>query len=261
MKKTVSITEAITKDGHAEEKKKMNCTSFQREEIEDKDVQHLTNGQDVYLQAALSGSPITDKVTDHSYQLMYGNFLLPYYYRNPTMKMLEIGLGCDMRYGPGASVALHQKLFPQAEIWEAEYDFQCVNKHRDGVLKDINIVTGDQGNTTDLDRWIKESGGNFDVIIDDGGHQNCQIWLSLKKLWPTLKSGGLYFIEDMQVGQNANYKKFHDKEACDGNTLVMSNEINDIVNDMIYKKGNTKEYLTKVDFVFCQSEACVLGKS
>ena len=53
---------------------------------------------------------------------MYGKFLLPYYQRKPNMKMLEIGLGCNMNYGPGASLALHKKLFPKAELWEAEYD-------------------------------------------------------------------------------------------------------------------------------------------
>ena len=61
--------------------------------------------------------PITDKVTVHTYQQMYGKFLLsPYYHQFPTMKMLEIGLGCDMKYGPGASVALYKKLFPKAEL-------------------------------------------------------------------------------------------------------------------------------------------------
>ena len=34
-------------------------------------------------------------------------------------EMLEIGLGCDMDYGPGASVSLWKDLFPAAELWEA----------------------------------------------------------------------------------------------------------------------------------------------
>ena len=82
----------------------------------------------LYNDAAKSLIPITDKVTTHTYQIMYGKFLLSYYSRNPTMKMLEIGLGCNMGYGPGASVALYRKLFPQAEIWEAEYDGECVKQ-------------------------------------------------------------------------------------------------------------------------------------
>lgn len=58
----------------------------------------------------------TDKVIDHEYQLMYGMFLLPMIKRHiernaltssanegvansRKFKMLEIGLGCDMKYG------------------------------------------------------------------------------------------------------------------------------------------------------------------
>lgn len=55
--------------------------------------------EDLFIQAAKSLNPVTDKVTSHQYQIMYGQFLLPYYQRKPQMKMLEIGLGCDMSYG------------------------------------------------------------------------------------------------------------------------------------------------------------------
>jgi len=173
------------------------------------------------------------------------------------MKMLEIGLGCDMGYGPGASVALHKGIFPEAELWEAEFDAKCVNKHRDGKLKGINVVTGDQMDDTVLDQWVEESGGNFDVIIDDGGHQNCQIWHSFKKLWPALKSGGLYFIEDMQVGR---WKKYRAKgtETCD-DKFIMSEEIQDLVNVLIYRENNRK-FHSQVEYFFCQAEACVIGK-
>ena len=85
------------------------------------------------------------------------------------MKMFEIGLGCDMGYGPGASVALHKALFPQAELWEAEYDGKCVEKAKERqMLEGIQVVVGDQGNDTTLDSWINETGGEFDVVIDDG---------------------------------------------------------------------------------------------
>eukprot|EP00979_Chaetoceros_neogracilis_P014711 scaffold4826_cov274-Chaetoceros_neogracile.AAC.40 len=101
--------------------------------------------------------------------------------------MPEIGLGCDMLYGPGASVKLWKEFLPEADLKEQ------------GQLEGLNILVGDQGNPEVLDELIEKSGGDFDVIIDDGGHTNCQIWTSLEKLWPTIKRGGSYFIEDMQV--------------------------------------------------------------
>ena len=107
------------------------------------------------------------------------------------MKFLEIGLGCGMSYGPGALVALWKGLFPRAELWEAERNGDCVrNAKAKGKIEGFNVLVGDQMDVDTLDGWIATSGGGFDVIIDDGGHQNCQIWTSFQKLWPDLLPGG-----------------------------------------------------------------------
>ena len=42
---------------------------------------YLKRGEEIYLNTALSLKPSTDKVTFHKYQIMYGQFLLPYYYK------------------------------------------------------------------------------------------------------------------------------------------------------------------------------------
>ena len=70
------------------------------------DILYLLDGEKVFLDTAKSFDAVTDKVRQHSYQEMYGQFLLPYAYKFPKMKMLEIGLGCMIEYGPGASVSL-----------------------------------------------------------------------------------------------------------------------------------------------------------
>jgi hypothetical protein len=139
--------------------------------------------------------PTSDKFTDHQYQLMYGTFLLPLK-DTVKLKIFEIGLGCDMTYGSGASVQIWASLFPLAKVWEAEYDASCVTKAKDaGKLADVNVVVGDQADPATLASWIEQTGGQFDVIIDDGGHTNVQIQTSFGHLWPALKPGGFYFIE------------------------------------------------------------------
>jgi hypothetical protein len=217
---------------------------------------YLWNGEEVYLNAAKEIKPLTDKVTVHAYQTMYGQYLLPYYRKNPKMKMLEIGLGCDMGYGPGASVQIYKKLFPEADLWEAEYDADCVKKAKEnGMLEGFHTLVGDQGNVDVLDGWIEESGGEFDVIIDDGGHQNCQIYTSFVKLWPTVKPGGLYFIEDMQVAKMNMYKRSY-SAICNKRLIFPDKTLKGFFDDLMYdteRKGDIK-------FMFCQSEACVLGK-
>ena len=100
---------------------------------------------------------------------------------------------------------LWKELFPHAELWEAEYNAGCVEKHRNTTLKGINVLVGDQENLEVLDSWVETSGGDFDVIIDDGGHTQCMIWNSFTKLWPTVKKGGLYFIEDLHVAKHPKF--------------------------------------------------------
>jgi len=72
----------------------------------------LTDAQK-FKEIALSCTPLTDKVrgvdpynnlkNNHRYQLMYGTFLLAYVRRQNMLhrktKFLEIGLGCNMKYG------------------------------------------------------------------------------------------------------------------------------------------------------------------
>ena len=45
---------------------------------------------------------VSDKFNDHNYDMMYGMFLMPLRFI-PSPKIMEIGLGCNMNYGPGAS--------------------------------------------------------------------------------------------------------------------------------------------------------------
>ncbi len=210
-------------------------------------------GAEYFAHVANSLDIVTDKVSDHDYQIMYGQYLLPYYREHRNMKLLEIGLGCNMKYGPGASVSIWKKLFPEADLWEAEYDVECVKKAKEhGMLEGFHTLTGDQGDVKVLDKWIEASGGNFDVIIDDGGHQNCQIWTSFVKLWPTVKSGGLYFMEDLHVAQVPHYGQFS-SPICEMGTFVPE-KMKSYLDDLVY------DDTTDVKFIFCQKHACVLGK-
>ena len=164
------------------------------------------------------GSLATDKVWRHYYQVLYGATLCSkrraedalnlgdVQWRKPS-KMLEIGLGCDMNYGPGMSVPLWKALFPEAERWEGEIDGKCVSESRKkGKLNDVaGVVVGDQANRITLNSWKAQTSGHFDIIIDDGGHTNTMIMVTFEQLWPELNAGGIYFIEDMALGRTAMY--------------------------------------------------------
>ena len=151
----------------------------------------------------------TDKITTHRYDLLYDEFFSAAQIHR-TKKILEIGLGCNMAYGPGASATIWPRLFPTAKVYFMEYDGSCVEKHRTQIDSlNITIFVGDQADTKFLQEVATEH-GPFDVIIDDGGHSDRQMLNSLRVLGGNgLSPGGIYFIEDM-VCNFENYDPYLD---------------------------------------------------
>ena len=222
---------------------------------------------------------VTDKVSMHSYQTMYGMFLLPAARSATHFKMLEIGLGCDQLDGPGASAILWRDLLPDAELWMADINEACVNKHADSIRAlNVHALVGSQSDEHTLKRWMNESGASkdpFDVVIDDGGHLNSQILLTFDALWPSVKKGGVYFMEDLHVGRIPGY------EDTRGDAVV-SDVIQAWIEQLLvvsqFTQGrrvawgehpaHTQAFYARarhplppdVAFVFCQHEACVIGK-
>ncbi|CAE7910881.1 mycE [Symbiodinium sp. KB8] len=207
-----------------------------------------------FEQAAREMSQQTDKTTTHRYQVMFGTFLLPYLQASPQAKMLEIGLGCGMVSGTGASARLWLKLFPSLDLWEAEYEASCVDYERKvGRLDGFKTVTGDQGDAATLQEWLITTGGNFDIIIDDGSHHNKHVKASFEGLWPAVRPGGLYFLEDLQVGREAEY--------ADGpaTSEIMQSWVQQMVNPA--NDSGRFPLPPDVESVYCQWEACVVRKA
>eukprot|EP01038_Epipyxis_sp_PR26KG_P017063 gene17063-23473_t len=155
-----------------------------------------------FMQQALKTG--TDKI-------MYGLFLVPLSHKaketRNKIKFLEIGLGCDSGLtGDSGDTSLWIHLFgsENIDLWIAEYDAACATKYAKNH-KECNVMIGDQSNIQDLNKWKNQSGGNFDIIVDDGGHKNDQVLNSFYSLWPTVNPGGIYFIEDLQTSRNKNY--------------------------------------------------------
>ena len=132
----------------------------------------------------------------HSYYIAYSRYLTPL--RHQPIKFLEVGLGCNMHLGPGMSLSLWQSFFTHQsfELWMAEYNKECAQKWAHKVK--TPILVGDQADFKILQKWQRISGGNFDVIIEDGGHSHLQMLNSFSYLFVhALKPGGVYFMEDI----------------------------------------------------------------
>jgi len=77
-----------------------------------------------------------------------------------------------------------------------EFDEECALAWKNKTQQ-ATIFTGDQADPDFLDLFLRQTGGNFDIIIDDGGHTMEQQRVSLDVLWGSVVPGGIYFIEDL----------------------------------------------------------------
>eukprot|EP00667_Euglena_gracilis_P005045 EG_transcript_5078 len=227
------------------------------------------DGPEEFRRVANAMQPVTDKVDGHFYHLMYGVFLGPVRSMAP-FKFFEIGLGCNMEYGPGASARLWRRFLAEAELWEADVDEKCIASHAQRLQEArIHALHGNQANPDDLRRWIQSSAGQFNAVVDDGGHHNAMILTSFAHLWPEVLPGGLYFLEDLQMGRTWF--------ADDTGGMVFSDVVQAWLEELVVGFPSCDPAARKApaslaphdlwrlpagtQWVFCQPEACALRKA
>lgn len=140
------------------------------------------------LLAALCG---TDKYGAHDYTPVYHEVMSRH--RGRPVRLLEIGVG-GYQGGPGGdSLQMWASYFPKGRVYGIDaYDKTGLSRGRIEVLQ---CSQTDQLRLTD----IGKTNGPFDFIIDDGSHFNSDQVESFRILWPFIKDGGTYVIEDVQT--------------------------------------------------------------
>ena len=153
--------------------------------------------------------------------------------RDKEFKMLEIGVL------NGGSLEMWRNYFPKAKIVGIDINPDCRNHEQ--TDKNIFVRIGDQSNEKFLQDLIDEF-GEFDLILDDGSHHVDHVNKTFQYLYPKLKDGGIYFIEDT----HAAYWSSH------GGSINAPESINNVAKDMIdsinadHARGQKKpDYYTK----------------
>lgn len=222
----------------------------------------------IFSEIAARSTPVSDKLFAHHFDVLYDVYFNAQVQQKRT-KLLEIGLGCNMDYGPGASSKIWTQLFPFGEIWFAEFSEECTKKFWKPSLG-WKFVTGDQADPSVLQDWIATTGGNFDFIIDDGGHTNRQIWNSFQTLFPNaLKPGGVYFIEDLHVARHRAYRQGGINGIAD--TVTVPDVLAEWMQQLLVKKFQSdpsfldgKQFkhmlLPSIERIDCIPEMCAITK-
>ena len=131
----------------------------------------------------------TDKAGHHHYTKHYENHFKSI--RNRKMNILEIGVGGHNNpVSGGHSLRMWKSYFPNSIIHSIDiYEKSELEEKR------IKIYQGSQADDVFL-KNLAATIGSFDIIIDDGSHINSHVLTSFKVLFPFLKNGGIYVIED-----------------------------------------------------------------
>jgi hypothetical protein len=110
-------------------------------------------------------------------------------YRGKPLTFLEIGV-----FKGGSLEMWRQYLGTDASIWGVDIDPACSKYETPGT----RIRIGSQADPAFLNKVVDEMGAP-DLILDDGSHIAEHQVASFNILFPRLKDGGLYVIEDLHT--------------------------------------------------------------
>lgn len=125
--------------------------------------------------------------------------------RHESLRLLEVGIGTmipdvpssmryvfvqDGAYTPGASLRAWRDYFVNAEIYGLDVQPDCMF-----TAERITTLMCDSLDRAACDAALGDLA--FDIVIDDGWHRAEAQVRTFENLWPRVKAGGYYFIEDV----------------------------------------------------------------
>lgn len=138
----------------------------------------------------------TDKSSQfHNYLNFYDSFMAPM--REAPITLLEIGVF------RGASLHMWREYFPNAKI--VGVDIQPNAKQFESER--VHVELADQSNLQHLAE-LSVKHGPFDIVIEDGSHMWEHQITTLRALFPFVKNGGYYVVEDLQTNYGALQSKY-----------------------------------------------------
>jgi hypothetical protein len=187
----------------------------------------------------------TDKEGAHSYSGPYERHLARF--RDRPITLLEIGVGgySDATRG-GASLRMWKAYFPLASIIGLD-----IEDKSQFAEERVTIVQGSQADVAFLDELAARF-GPFDVVIDDGSHRCAHVVTTFGALFPHVRDGGIYVVEDLQTSYWERYGG-SSKPNAPGTSMTMLQRLTDGLNYAEFDIPNytptyTDQSITSVSF-------------
>ena len=131
----------------------------------------------------------TDKATTHLYMDNYEKYFEPL--RNKEFVLLELGVST------GASIKTWREYFPNAKVYGIDNNPDCAGE---GIF--IGSVTDEMFMQNVLDKI-----GEVSILIEDSSHIGWDMIKIFEFIFPKIKSGGYFVLEDTHVIYNSHYEQ------------------------------------------------------
>ena len=147
----------------------------------------MKSSKEIFLNLTLPS-----KKWDHYFDI-YDRYLSRYIGKNANI--LEIGID------KGGSLELWHKFLENSTIYGIDSNPEIKNINFDF---NVDLELGDQADITFWQNYLNIR-PEFDIIIDDGGHHMGQQITTLISIFPRLREGGVYIIEDVHTSYVKSY--------------------------------------------------------
>ena len=120
---------------------------------------------------------------------VYDKLFSEYRQKNKAVTILEIGVD------RGGSLEIWKKYFPVgSKIYGVDINPKC---NKINFSENIQFHLGSASDRSFMEKTFKNV--EFDIILDDGSHICSDVIETFEMMFPKLKNGGLYVVEDMRT--------------------------------------------------------------
>lgn len=149
------------------------------------------------------------------------NYLVEYEKEFPDTEKVERILEIGLQRGSkewrtnevSPSIAMWKEFFPEARIFGADIKKLKFDDDR------VEFFRMDQNNPDDLIRLFNFVPEGMDMILDDGSHVSSHQLITFLTLWPKVKKGGIYIVEDLNPVVQQKYPMTERFNTIIGNYL------------------------------------------
>ena len=140
----------------------------------------------------------TDKGRDHhGYVQLYS--MLFDHMRDQPLNVTEVGIST------GKSIRMWHEYFPRAHIYGIDkWKSSQASKLEAELGRRVHLFFNANSMSPGTLDELSFRPGSMDVVIDDGDHVPLSNARTLVNLWPLVKPGGIYIIEDVTTGANSD---------------------------------------------------------